>query len=233
MIKGGETYRIISDHLGSPRMVVDIANSNAIVQEITYDTFGRITSDTQPGFQPFGFAGGIYDTDTKLTRFGARDYDAEIGRWTSKDPIQFRGGDTNLYGYILNDPINFIDPDGQNPIINVAFTALFACFSGLCNLFVDKTFPPTNPPGVNLPPNSEPKVAGNNPTEPDSNQPRKKDRLPEPRKKSNPPRLKPRDIIRPRIKTRPPFFSPFFFLTNPCIIDPQLCNNTCPSNRTS
>jgi len=57
----------------------------------------------------------LYDSDTKLTRFGARDYDAEIGRWTSKDPIRFSGGDTNLYGYVFNDPVNFIDSDGKTP----------------------------------------------------------------------------------------------------------------------
>jgi RHS repeat-associated protein len=60
-----------------------------------------ITADTNPGFQPFGFAGGLYDVDTGLTRFGARDYDAFTGRWTSKDPIRFAGGDANLYGYVL------------------------------------------------------------------------------------------------------------------------------------
>jgi hypothetical protein len=49
---------------------------------------------------------------TGLVRFGARDYDPQIGRWTTKDPIRFDGGDTNLYGYVLNDPINFIDPSG-------------------------------------------------------------------------------------------------------------------------
>ncbi|MBX3032733.1 MAG: RHS repeat-associated core domain-containing protein [Bdellovibrionaceae bacterium] len=42
----------------------------------------------------------------------ARDYDAETGRWTSKDPILFEGGDANLYGYVLNDPVNLIDPNG-------------------------------------------------------------------------------------------------------------------------
>ncbi|MGI0016041.1 MAG: RHS repeat-associated core domain-containing protein, partial [Nitrososphaera sp.] len=65
-----------------------------------------------PGFQPFGFAGGLYDRDTKLVRFGARDYDPETGRWTAKDPIRFEGGDANLYGYVLNDPVNLVDPKG-------------------------------------------------------------------------------------------------------------------------
>lgn len=39
-------------------------------------------------------------------------YDPETGRWTSKDPILFGGGDTNLYGYTFSDPVNFIDPSG-------------------------------------------------------------------------------------------------------------------------
>jgi RHS repeat-associated protein len=61
---------------------------------------------------PFGFAGGLYDTDTKLTHFGYREYDAYTGKWTAKDPILFRGSLSNLYGYVLNDPVNFIDPSG-------------------------------------------------------------------------------------------------------------------------
>jgi RHS repeat-associated protein len=111
MVKGGVTYRIICDHLGSPRIVIDTA-TGAIVQQMDYDEFGNITQDTNPAFQPFGFAGGLYDQHTKLTRFGARDYDAETGRWTAKDPILFAGGDVNLYGYTLSDPINRIDSLG-------------------------------------------------------------------------------------------------------------------------
>lgn len=41
-----------------------------------------------------------------------RHYDSQTGRWTSKDPIRFKGGDANLYGYVLQDPINGIDPSG-------------------------------------------------------------------------------------------------------------------------
>ena len=111
MEKGGNTYRIIRNHLGSPRLVIDVA-TGVVVQEITYDEFGNVLSDTNPGFQPFGFAGGVFDKHTGLTRFGARDYDPEAGRWTAKDPIGFNGGDTNLYGYVLNDPLNWVDPNG-------------------------------------------------------------------------------------------------------------------------
>jgi len=77
-----------------------------------YDVWGRVTSDSNPGFQPFGFAGGLYDPHTGLVRFGARDYDPETGRWTSKDPILFEGGDSNLYGYVLGDPVNALDKTG-------------------------------------------------------------------------------------------------------------------------
>lgn len=45
-------------------------------------------------------------------------YDPTIGRWTSKDPIGFGGGDANLFGYVMNDPVNFIDPSGKiNPFL--------------------------------------------------------------------------------------------------------------------
>jgi RHS repeat-associated protein len=132
-----------------------------------FDEFGRVMQDTNPGFQPFGFAGGLYDQNTELLRFGARDYDAETGRWTGKDPILFMGGDTNIYEYVRGDPVNLTDPNGTGPI------EFFGCllnggslgqcwddeserfrhgplFSGYEKKdygFGGQTFPPVEPPG--------------------------------------------------------------------------------------
>ena len=94
-------------------MIVNSATGD-VAQQITYDAFGKVTDDTSPGFTPFGFAGGLYDNYTGLTHFGAREYDAETGRWTATDPISFACGDANLYGYVFSDPINFLDPAGTD-----------------------------------------------------------------------------------------------------------------------
>ncbi|MFP5385358.1 MAG: RHS repeat domain-containing protein [Bacteriovoracia bacterium] len=122
---GAVTYRLIKDHLGSPRLVVN-ASDGTISQRMDYNEWGEVLLDTNPGFQGFGFAGGLYDLDTKLVKFGARDYDGKIGRWLSKDPIRFNGGDTNLYGYVLNDPVNSLDPKGT-----VSQASAVACVAAL------------------------------------------------------------------------------------------------------
>nr|WP_245232807.1 RHS repeat-associated core domain-containing protein [Thiorhodococcus minor] len=109
------TYRILSDHLGSPRLVVEV-ESGAVVQRMDYDAWGVVTRDTQPGFQPFGFAGGLYEPETGLVRFGARDYDPYTGRWLGKDPIGFDGDGPNLYNYALSDPVNLIDISGYSTL---------------------------------------------------------------------------------------------------------------------
>ena len=112
IVRDGGTYRILSDHIGTPRLVVDVTTGE-VVQRLDYDAFGQTTRDTRPGFQPFGFTGGLYDPDTGWVRLGARDYDPKVGRWTTRDPLGFAAGDSNLYGYVLNDPINLVDPTGH------------------------------------------------------------------------------------------------------------------------
>jgi len=111
MTKGNVTYYLGYDQVGTLKVVADASGN--VIKKIEYDTFGNVLSDSNAAFAvPFGFAGGLNDKDTGLVRFGYRDYDPETGRWTAKDPILFAGGDTDLYGYCLNDPVNATDPDG-------------------------------------------------------------------------------------------------------------------------
>lgn len=113
MIAGGTVYHLLSDHVGSVRLVV--TTGGAVQQRIDYDAWGRITQDTNAGFQPFGFAGGIWDADAGLVLMGARWYDPVTGRFITRDPARFDGG-FNLYAYVDNDPVNAIDPSGLGPM---------------------------------------------------------------------------------------------------------------------
>ena len=76
MVKDGVTYRLLTNPV-SVRLVVNAATGQ-VAQRIEYDAFGRVLSDTNPGFQPFGFAGGLYDAATGLVHFSAHS-STEIG----------------------------------------------------------------------------------------------------------------------------------------------------------
>ena len=130
MTHNGSTYYLLVDPIGSLRAVTD--TSGNIVKRIDYDSFGNIIVDTNASLSvPFGFAGGLHDRTTGLVRFGARDYDPTIGRWTAKDPIDFAGGDTNLYGYVMNDPVNWVDPEGLYDVdVHFGWTYIWAAAAG-------------------------------------------------------------------------------------------------------
>jgi RHS repeat-associated protein len=114
MSYGGNTYYLAYDQVGSLRLVTDA--SGGLVKRTDYDSFGNIINDTNPGMNiPFGFAGGLHDQQIGLVRFGARDYDPAIGRWTAKDPIDFGSGEANLYGYVEGNPIGKVDASGLFP----------------------------------------------------------------------------------------------------------------------
>lgn len=122
-IAHGKEYRIFSDQVGTPRLIIDV-KTGKIIQKYEFDEFGNLRDNDDYNEKreskillPFGFAGGLYDPETKLVRFGARDYDPEIGRWTSKDSFGFNGGDSNLYAYVSNDPLNYVDINGTDAIL--------------------------------------------------------------------------------------------------------------------
>ncbi|HSL59261.1 MAG TPA: RHS repeat-associated core domain-containing protein, partial [Acidimicrobiales bacterium] len=111
MITADRALRLVADVTGSVRLVVDVATGE-VVQRCEYDPLGRRTVDTAPGFQPFGFAGGLHDATTGLVRFGVRELDPVTGRFTSRDPLRFAGGQTNLYLYADGNPFDWRDPTG-------------------------------------------------------------------------------------------------------------------------
>ena len=113
ILQGGKTYRVITDHLGSPVMVVNIEDATDVLFEARYDAWGNRTVHIgDEDSVPFGFAGGLYDADTGLVRFGARDYDPVTGRWISKDPLRWTKGESNVYVHGGDDPVNWLDVDG-------------------------------------------------------------------------------------------------------------------------
>ena len=104
----------LTDRLGSTRALID-SNGN-VLDAITYDAWGNITSQTNPSLQPIVmFAGMAYDAVLVLYvgGNGIRYYDPATGRFLEQDPMQFRAGSSNLYCYVENDPTNYTDPSGE------------------------------------------------------------------------------------------------------------------------
>jgi RHS repeat-associated protein len=110
LITGKRRY-YARDHLGSVRDVLDQAGNK--LASYDYDPYGKLIN---PSATPpeFGFAGMQYHAPSGLYLTWFRAYDAQTGRWLSRDPIGENGG-VNLYGYVGGDPVGFIDPLGLAP----------------------------------------------------------------------------------------------------------------------
>jgi RHS repeat-associated protein len=105
----------LTDHLGSVRGVAQkqAGGSTSSINQVQYDAYGRITSQTNVGNQPrFGFAGRDIESVGGMTYNRNRYYSTSSGRFISQDPISFNAGDENLYRYVGNSPTNFTDPSG-------------------------------------------------------------------------------------------------------------------------
>lgn len=109
----GKLYFYHTDGLGSIVSLTDIRSK--VVQSYEYTSFGELKKYGGKVKNSFTFTGREWDKETGLYFYRARYYDPETGRFITKDPIGFAGGDVNLYGYVSNNPVNFVDPWGLNP----------------------------------------------------------------------------------------------------------------------
>jgi len=107
--RGGQHYYYHADALGSVASITDTARN--VVQSYEYDSFGMAKPSTAFD-NSYTYTGREWDKETGLYYYRARYYDPMEGRFISKDPIGFDGGDVNLYGYVKNNPINLKDPSG-------------------------------------------------------------------------------------------------------------------------
>ncbi len=82
-----------------------------------YDPYGQVLQSTGPAaaLNPFGFSTKYTDPETNLCYYGFRFYNPSTGRWPSRDPIEEEGG-INLYAFVFNNPLNYVDSDGRQAI---------------------------------------------------------------------------------------------------------------------
>lgn len=106
---GGVSYYYTRDHLGSVREMTD--STGAVRASYYYDPYGYRTKQSGDLEASFGFTGHYFHQPSSLSLTLYRAYDSITGRWLSRDPIGERGG-LNLYGYVLNNPIDRVDPLG-------------------------------------------------------------------------------------------------------------------------
>jgi RHS repeat-associated protein len=113
-IEGSEAYLYGRDRLGSVVELID-ADTGATVSTREYSPYGEIVNETGTVQPDFGYTGHFYDADLALHHAPFRVYDASLGRWLSADPFpdaELLPEGTNLYAYVGNDPVNYVDPLG-------------------------------------------------------------------------------------------------------------------------
>ncbi|MEK6802631.1 MAG: RHS repeat-associated core domain-containing protein, partial [Nitrospirota bacterium] len=158
--KGSSTFFYHQDGLGTVTELTD--SSGTIAKSYAYDAYGNIVDQTGNLDQPYTYTGREFDAETGLYYYRARYYEPSSGRFLQHDPLRFFGGDLNLYGYVLNNPNNLVDPWGlwwtsghKSLTINAASSR---CFSSTdvdlmvdANLHVDRLSNQLNNPDHYMP----------------------------------------------------------------------------------
>ena len=152
------TYYYHKDGLGSVTAMTD--SSGAVVQTYVYDSFGNIVNQTGSVENVYTYTSREWDAEASVYYYRARHYDAKAGRFLQEDPSHYpqaNGGnipyllinllktpqELNDYGYVLNNPINYDDPNGLVVICPDGYTTktdwiqFGACMAHPTNIALD------------------------------------------------------------------------------------------------
>lgn len=111
--KDSDDYNVISDHLGSTRVITD--DEGDVISSYDYQPFGGIMRSDELTGTNYRYTGQEWDDESELHNYRARLYDDELGRFYGIDPA---GQGFSGYGYAGNNPFSNVDPDGQIFIID-------------------------------------------------------------------------------------------------------------------
>jgi type VI secretion system secreted protein VgrG len=135
LASAGNVIWPLTDHLNTVRDLADRDESTGAVlvtNHRVYDSFGQLVSETNAAVdEVFGFTARFFDKESGLQNNWNRWYDVEVGKWISEDPIVFFGGDSNLFRYVNNSPIQSVDPSGLYTGVDDAFFAIGGALVGV------------------------------------------------------------------------------------------------------
>lgn len=119
----GAVYVPIHDPCGNIVSLVD--EQGKCVDTYRYTAFGETSGERTNIDNPWRYSSKRFDPETGFIYFGRRYYAPDIGRWITPDPAGFADG-LNLYAYVHNDPMAYIDPDGQLAFLLLPMAISFA-----------------------------------------------------------------------------------------------------------
>ncbi|UDQ98799.1 RHS repeat-associated core domain-containing protein [Lentisphaerota bacterium WC36G] len=115
MKSDSEYYYYMLD--GNKNVIKLVDETGALANNYEYSPFGKLINEVESVEQPFKFSSEYFDSETNLCYYNYRYYDPNTGKWLKRDPIAENGG-YNLYGFVGNNPIDYIDLLGLYPSPN-------------------------------------------------------------------------------------------------------------------
>jgi RHS repeat-associated protein len=125
--RSGAASYYAADGLGSITSLTNASGTTAATY--AYDAFGNLSASTGSITNPFRYTSREFDSETQVYFYRTRYYDPTNGRFVNEDLARFAGG-MNLYRYVGNSPVRFIDPYGLAPVNPQDMASLQGLFPG-------------------------------------------------------------------------------------------------------